>query len=376
MVPTEHAGGVLTVDLDALAANYRLLAGRLGAAECAAAVKADAYGLGVARVAPALARAGCRLFFVATLDEAVALRAILPEAGIVVLAGVMAGEADTLVRHRVVPALNDLGQIARWADHARARGQAPLDAVIHVDTGMCRLGLPPAEVDILAAEPERLRGLRLVLAMSHLARADEADNPMNPAQRDAFAAAIRRLPAARASLANSSGIFLGPGYHFDLARPGVALHGVNPTPGSPNPMVEVVHLKGKILQLRDVDSPQTVGYGATHRVTAPGRLATVAVGYADGYPRSLSSRGHVAVGGVKVPVVGRVSMDLITIDVSTLDAGAVSAGDWVTLIGGDCPIDAVAEDAGTIAYELLTRLGRRYARRYVESDASTVIDGR
>ena len=363
MCPSDTAGAVLTIDLGAVAANYRTLRGRLGGARCAAVVKADAYGLGMDRVAPALARAGCETFFVATLDEGVALRALAPASEIHVLNGVTPGCEKTFAGHGLHPVLNDLGQIECWATFARAHGERA--AAIHIDTGMCRLGLPPDEADRVAAEPERLDGLRLNLVISHLACAEQRDNPMNAVQRDAFVARRARLPAARASLANSSAIFLGADYHFDLARPGVALYGVNPTPGEPNPMAEVVRLQSKIIQVRDVDSPQTVGYGATHRIAAPGRIATVPVGYADGYLRSLSGRGFAAIGGVQVPVVGRVSMDLITLDVSALPRDAARPGATVDLIGGACPIDEVAARAATIGYEILTSLGRRYRREYV-----------
>ena len=363
MSAIDRAGTVLTIDLGALARNYRLLADRLGGARCAAVVKADAYGLGVARVAPVLLRAGCETFFVATLDEGVALRALAPAAEIHVLNGVSDGSEEVFAGHGLHPVLNDLGQIERWATFARAHGER--DAAIHVDSGMNRLGLPACEVDRLAAETERLDGLRVRLIMSHLACAEGRDNPMNPAQRAAFIAARAKLPAAPASLANSSGIFLGADYHFDMARPGVALYGVNPTPGASNPMAEVVHLQSKIIQVRDVDRGQTVGYGAAHRTAAPGRIATVPVGYADGYLRSLGNRASAAIGGAQVPVVGRVSMDLITLDVSSLPPDRARPGTPVELIGGACPIDEVAACAGTIAYEILTSLGKRYDRRYV-----------
>ncbi len=365
------AGAVLTIDLGAVARNYRLLRDRLRGARCAAVVKANAYGLGLARVAPALARAGCRDFFVATLDEGIALRDLLADAEIAVLNGLEPGREADFGNRRLVPVLNDLGQIERWRAYARdqAHDQDELDAVIHLDTGMNRLGLPADEVERLAAEPERLRGVRPRLVMSHLACAEERDNPMNEAQRALFIARRECLPAAPASLANSSGIFLGPNYHFDLARPGVALYGVNPTPGRPNPMAEVVRLQGEIIQVRDVDRGQTVGYGAAHRVAAPGRVATVAVGYADGYLRSLGGRASAAIGGARVQVVGRVSMDLITLDVSGLTTTEARPGAMVDLLGGACPIDEVAAAGGTVGYELLTSLGERHERRYVGDEA-------
>ncbi|MFQ5984632.1 MAG: alanine racemase [Alphaproteobacteria bacterium] len=363
----DRAGAVLTIDLGAIAVNYRRLNERLGGAKCACVVKAGAYGLGMGRVARALARAGCDSFFVATLDEGLRLRRLLNEAEIAVFNGPPPGAEGELVANRLIPVLNDLGDIARWG--ARAHGHRRLHAILHVDTGMCRLGLPPEAVDRLAAEPERLAGLDVRLVMSHLACADEPESPMNARQLAAFTAARAGLPLAPASLAASSGIFLGAAYHFDVARPGAALYGINPTPGRPNPMAEVVRLQGKIIQVRDVDSPQTVGYGATHRVAGPGRIATVPVGYADGYHRSLSNRAFAYIGNTQIPVVGRVSMDLITLDVSAVPPERSQPGTTVDLIGGPSALDDVAARAGTIGYEILTSLGRRYPRRYVGNTA-------
>ncbi len=359
-----RAGAILTIDLDALAENYRRLCRELGGVACAAVVKADAYGLGLARVAPALARAGVRCFFVAQLEEAMALRAMFPvEVEIFVLNGLGAGPAADFQAERVVPVLNSLGEIGAWAAAARAAGSA-LPAAVHVDTGMSRLGLPADELATLAADHTRLDGIELRGVMSHLACADRPAHPLNAEQLAAFEAARARLPGAPASLANSSGIFLGPAYHFDQARPGVALYGVNPTPDAPNPMRQVVRLQGKILQVREIDAPRSVGYGATHRAVGPSRIATVAAGYADGYLRSLSNRGTAWLGGQRIPVVGRVSMDLITLDVSGVARETAKPGAFVDLIGPELSVDAVAEAAGSIGYEILTSLGRRYHRVY------------
>jgi alanine racemase len=366
-IAVERAGGLLRVDLDAIAGNYRLLRGKLtqGAA-CGAVVKADAYGLGMTRVAPALFAAGCRAFFVALLDEGIALRAILPDAEIHVFASATAATAGEFTRHRLIPVLNHLGQIADFTAHARAQG-ARLTADIHVDTGMNRLGLPESEVAALTEAPTLLDGLTLRLAMSHLACADEPDHPLNRAQRERFVAARQRVPAlaaAKASFANSAGIFLGPDFHFDLARPGAALYGLAPQVNSPNPMGQVVRLQGRILQVRDVDTPMTVGYGAAHRVTGKGRIATVGIGYADGYLHALTNRGHAYIGDIRVPVVGRVSMDLITLDVSQVPPALAAPNGLVDLIGPHCPPDTLATEARTIGYEILTSLGSRYPRVY------------
>jgi alanine racemase len=354
------ADAVLDIDLGALVGNWRRLGDRLKrGAICAGMVKADAYGLGMDTVAPALAAAGCRLFFVAQLAEGVALRRRLPNHDIAVLNGLLPGGESEFIAHRLIPVLNDLGQIAAWR-----RAGAGREAILHVDTGMARLGLPPDELARLAADRTLLDGVALRAVMSHLACADEPFHPHNSRQLAAFKAALAVLPAAPASFANSSGIFLGADYHFDIARPGAAVYGVNPLPGNPNPMAQVVRLKGKILQTRDIDTGDTVGYGSTHRREGPGRIATVAVGYADGWLRSLSNRGSVAIAGRRVPVVGRISMDLMTIDVTGLDPQATSPGRFAELIGPDNDIDAVAAAAGTIGYEMLTALGRRYHRVY------------
>ncbi|HEY4136700.1 MAG TPA: alanine racemase [Alphaproteobacteria bacterium] len=363
------AGGILRIDLGAVVANWRLLKDKLApsGAACAAVVKADAYGLGMAEVAAALHRAGCRTFFVALPEEGIALRALLPDADIHVFAGATAASLPELLRHRLVPVLNSLEQIAAVTAHARSTGGS-VAADIHLDSGMNRLGLPAGEVASLAAAPALLDGLTIRLVMSHLACADEPDHPLNAQQLAAFTAARARVPAlaaAQASFANSGGIFLGADFHFDLARPGAALYGLKPRHPGPNPMAQVVRLQGKILQVRDVDTPMTVGYGAAHRVTAKGRIATVGVGYADGYRQSLTNRGHAYLGDVRVPVVGRVSMDLIALDVSQVPPAQAVPGALVDLLGPQHDADALAAEAGTIGYEILTGLGRRFHRVYV-----------
>lgn len=352
----------LTIDLGAVAANYRTLRQQLRRpTTCAAVVKADAYGLGAERVVPALAAAGCREFYVAHFEEAEAIRRVVPaRAAICVLNGLLPGEESAFRRRGFIPVLNDLAQLECWQKAARSSGH-PLPAILHVDTGMSRLGLAPGDA-IALAEPQRLAGLDLRAVISHLARAEEPNQPLNAEQLAAFQRVRAAFPRARASLANSSGIFLGPSYHFDFVRPGAALFGVNPLPGQPNRMRKVVTLRGKILQVHDVDPPRTVGYGATHRITGRTRIATVAAGYADGWPRSLSNRGSAYIGDLRVPVIGRVSMDLMTLDITA--APHVAAGDTVELLGDHLPVDDVATTAGTIGYEILTQLGHRYHRVY------------
>ena len=358
--------GTLTIDLSAIVANWRLLAERAAGSECAAVVKADAYGLGVAAVAPALMAAGCGTFFVATVAEGVQLRDLLgTDPSIVVLngPGTERDESETLQAQGLLPVLNSLEQVGTWSAFAR-RADAPLPCVLHLDTGMNRLGLAATDVQALGLDASRLAGVDVRLIMSHLACAEDAANKMNRRQLVSFLQRCAPLPPAPQSLANSAGIFLGPAYTFDIVRPGIALYGANPVPSGANPMAEVFHLQGRIIQVRRVDSPETVGYGAAFSVTVPTRIATVAAGYADGYLRSASGRGAAMIGGVRAPIIGRVSMDLITLDVTAVPESVAIPGAGVSLIGGGISVDDVASAAGTIPYEILTSLGPRYGRVY------------
>jgi alanine racemase len=349
---------VLTIDLGAVVANWRLLSGLHGGGAVAAVVKADAYGLGAAPVARALRDAGCAHFFVAHLEEGVALRAeIGPGPMIAVLNGFAPGAdgADGLT-----PVLNTLADVASRLDRPGTAG-----AILHVDTGMARLGLDAREQARLAENAGRLRRLPLRFVLSHLACAEQPAHPMNTAQAERFAGIAARIaPGVPRSLANSAGLFLGHDFRLELARPGCALYGINPTPGRPNPMRPVVTLEAPVLQVRDVPAGASVGYGATWVATRPTRIATVAAGYADGYLRALSGRASGLVEGICVPLVGRVSMDLLTFDVT--DVLVLEPGAMVRLIGGDGHgPDELAAAAGTIGYEILTALGARYLRRYL-----------
>ena len=314
---------------------------------------------------PRLAAEGCRQFFVAHIDEGIALRAVMPDHPICVLNGLLAGTEGDLVEHGLTPALNHLGQLNVWRAAAQ-RFNRPLDAVIHIDTGMHRLGFGPEDTQVLINERGRLRGLRLALLMSHLVVSEEPNNPINGEQLSRFRAFVKAMPGAPTSLANSSGIFLGPDYHFDLLRPGAALYGINPLPGQPNPMLPVVTLHARILQTRRIDAFQTVGYGAAWRSARPSRVATIALGYADGYFRTLINRTHVHLAGHRVPVIGRISMDLATIDVTEVPEATCEPGAVVEVLGPDLTPDDLADHARTNAYEVMTALGRRYARFYVD----------
>ena len=363
--PAARAGAILEIDLGAVVANWRLLAQKAASANCSAVVKANGYGLGAAPVARALLAAGCRRFFVATLDEGIALRQALgatPE--IAVFNGPLPGSAPEFVAARLIPVLNDPGQIASWASLA-ANEKPP--AIVHVDTGLSRLGLSSAE---FAANIDRIPTIANGL-ISHLACAETPGHALNAVQRERFAAARQRAPALKAGLAASSGIFLGAGFHFDEVRPGAALYGVNPCPGSPNPMRPVVRLSAKILQIRKIDSGESVGYGAAHVMDGPGLLATASIGYADGWPRSLSHRGCGWLAGTRVPLLGRMSMDLATFDVSAAAPSELYPGNMIELIGAHYTVDDAAADAGTIGYEILTSLGTRYHRVYREASCES-----
>lgn len=362
-----EANGILTIDLDAIVANWRLLGGKVVPAECAGVVKADAYGCGAAQVGPALAAAGCRTFFVATLGEARALRAAVADATIYVLDGFFANCGDTFAALNCRPVIGDLTELAEWDVFCRRTGWRG-GAAIHVDTGMNRLGLTVG--DALALEPRIRAGDHgVTLVMSHLACAETATHPLNARQLAAFrevASAFSGIPAA---LANSSGIFLGPAYHFDLVRPGVALYGVNPTPDSDNPMQPVAEIKARVVQVREVERGDTVGYGATWTTRRPSRIAIVSVGYADGYFRAAGGAdgvrsAEVIVAGQRCEIAGRVSMDLIAVDVSDLPPNTVRRGHFVTLLGEGITVDELARHFGTIGYEVLTSLGARYKRIY------------
>jgi alanine racemase len=360
--------GVLTVDLDAIVANWRKLEKTAVPAECAAVVKADAYGCGVAPVAGALAAAGCNTFFVATVDEARAARAALPpSATIYVLDGFFQNCGDAYAQIDAKPVIGDLNELAEWDVFCRRSGWRG-GAAVHIDTGMNRLGLTITEAQgIVPRINAGDHGITLV--MSHLACAESLNHPLNARQLAAFREIASLFSGVPASLSNSSGVFLGAPFQFDLVRPGAALYGINPTPEADNPMQPVVELKARIIHVRNVEKGESVGYGGTWTARRPTRLAIVSAGYADGYFRAGSSndgtRGaEVVVAGRRCPIAGRVSMDLLAVDVTDLEKNAARRGHMVTLIGDGVTVDELAHHFGTIGYEVLTSLGRRYARVY------------
>lgn len=360
----DSAFGRLIIDLGAVTANHDTFRRMIGVScDIAGVVKANAYGTGMDRIAPALFQKGSRRFFVATPDEAFALRTLLPLAEIAVLGGGIPQAMDEFIDAHIEPVLNSLYDIALWRDAARRRDKT-LPAIIHLDTGMNRLGLAPDEAETLIRDPALLRGLDVIIVMSHFACADEKFHPMTDTQYERFRAFATHFPQAKKSLANSSGVFRSKDFHYDMVRPGMAMYGLNPTPETANPMKPVVSLEARILQTRHVKTGDTIGYSATHAFKGAGLTATVGLGYADGFHRAHSGKAKLFWKGVACPLVGRVSMDLVTVDLSNLKGQLPQPGDWLEVLGPHQNADQLADMAGTIGYEVLTNLGRRYQRIY------------
>jgi alanine racemase len=365
--PAPEAGGILTVDLSAIEANWHALGRRAMPSECAAVIKADGYGCGIEAVAARLAKAGCKTFFVADLAEAHRVRKATSEAAIYVLNGLLPGTAVSFADLRARPVIGNLVELAEW-DAFVSANQWHGGAALHVDTGMNRLGISANEAAALAPRI-RAENHGITLLMSHLACSEAPEHPLNDRQIRLFREVRMLYRGIPSSLANSSGIFLGNPAHCDMVRPGVALYGVNPTPGRSNPMRPVIELQARIVQVRNVPRGETVGYDAAWTAKRATRLAVVAVGYADGYLRAASASDEAPgadaiVAGKRCPLAGRVSMDLLAIDITELPDGAARRGDLATLIGDEISVDDLATAAGTIGYEVLTRLGRRYHRIY------------
>jgi alanine racemase len=366
--PSEaEAGGVLTINLSALTANWVALGRQAMPAECAAVVKADGYGCGIEAVARSLNRAGCKTFFVADIAEAQRVRAVAPNSSIYVLNGLLPGTAAAYAGIRAQPVIGSLVELAEW-DAFCSANQWRGGAALHVDTGMNRLGISADEAAALAPRI-RAENHGISLLMSHMACAEQPEHPLNDRQIQLFREIRMLYRGIPGSLANSSGIFLGTGAHCDMVRPGAALFGVNPTPGRRSPMQPVIELRAHVVQVRNVPKGETVGYSATWTAKHATRIAVVAVGYADGYPRAASATdttpgADAIVAGKRCPLAGRVSMDLLAIDITSLQDNAVRRGDFVTLVGDQIGVDQLAAAAGTIGYEILTSLGRRYHRIY------------
>ena len=372
MTPQTKPGttGIVTVDLPQIADNWRALSRLTGPAQCGAVVKANAYGLGSDRIIPTLAKAGCKTFFIATPDEAEQARAKAPNATIYALDGVLPGSAEDFARLGIRPVLSSLSEVELWAKLCKARSQK-LAAGLHIDTGLNRLGLPARDTRRLASDATLRANFELTLVMSHLACADNPSDPKNRDQLLAFETLSALFPGTPRSLAASDGLMLGPTFHFDVVRPGYALYGGQASVANPAPVAPAVTVSARILSVTDVAPGESVGYSATWRAKRPSRIATIAAGYADGIPRSASAPdgrpgGQVLIGDALAPIVGRVSMDLITVDVTDLAAGAAVPGSFAALIGPGLTVEDAGYQAATIGYEILTRLGARFERVYRE----------
>lgn len=363
MLTKNRACTLLKIDLGQIVKNWRKLAAIIGGqAECSAVVKANAYGLGAAPIASALWEAGARTFFVATLVEGIELRKTMPKATIAVLNGLLPGCESDYNRYTLFPVLNHLEEISRWHKLASKENKT-LNCYLHFDTGMNRLGIDKKEAALLIRS-NLLEGLSIKAYLSHFACADIGSHPMIEAQSRQFDLLRSQLPPAPASLCNSSGIFCGEKYHLQLVRPGGALYGINPTPSSSNPMESVISWQGKILQIKEIEEGESVGYGATFTAQKTGRIAIVAAGYADGLIRPLGNKSFVAIGGYHAPIIGRVSMDLISVDITAVPEQLAYQGGYVDLLNGSLTIDHIAKACGTIGYEVFTALGRRCYRYY------------
>jgi len=362
----DHAGARLTIDLGAIVANWKDLCRLSGKARTAAVMKANAYGLGAVEVGLALAAAGCRDFFVATPEEGSRLRLVAPQARIFVLNGVWRGVEGPVLTDGLIPVLGSMEQYAFLRKIAPDHSYA-----LYVDTGMNRLGLTVAQAALLAADP----AMKPSLVLSHLACSDEPRHPMNQRQCESFREVTGLFAGVESSLCSSGGIFLGPDYHFDLTRPGISLYGGEAVIGMQNRMRPVVKAEARILQIRNVETGEFASYGAAHRFERASRIAIVGAGYADGWQRALSGAGTALrqngssgacgfIVGERVPLIGRITMDLTTFDISHIPEERVRTGDYVELFGPNINLDEAAHAAGTIGYEMLTSLGQRYARRY------------
>lgn len=367
------ANSILLVNLERVAYNFNVLKKKLGNVECAATLKANAYGVGAGKIAKTLIREGCSTFFLATIDEAIELRKEISSTNprIIVLNGVPRGTESTFREYQLIPTLNDLDQVNRWYDHNK-ESRVVQPAILHLDTGMNRLGLCEDDLNCLTTSPSKIKAIGLSLIMSHLACSDDLGNKKNEEQLSTFLSMLKFFPGVKASLSNSGGIFLGTPFHFDVARPGIALYGSIPGYEKNNPLKHAISLFAKILQIRDVRRGMTIGYGATHKVKKSTRIATVGVGYADGYQRSLSSKSSIFFRNLSLPLIGRVSMDTITVDISSIPKNDIEVGNFVEIIGDNFTIDEAARIANTVPHELLSGLGRRHLRLYTKSIRHTI----
>ncbi len=361
------SSGVLTIDLAAICENWLRIQGRASSGvEAGAVVKANAYGLGAAQISHALFAVGCRHFFVATKEEAFSLRSLLPDsAKFIMLGGVRKGDERLVAEAGFIPVLYSNESLARWLACCESQRQA-FPCVLKIDTGMTRLGMSISELELVAANPGKY--LNPVLLMSHLACSEQVDHPLNFHQLTCFRAAAAifqsKFPNTKLSLANSSGVFLGQDWHFDLLRPGAALYGINPTPGVNNPMKPVVHLALPVLQVRELDTAVAVGYGASYQAQPGSKLIVVAGGYADGLHRTLGQKPVAHFADLELGVAGRISMDSIVFELAAAERSVIAPGDYLEVINETLSLDYLMQKNASLGYEVLTALGARLTRVY------------
>lgn len=369
-LPENTGQPVLTIDLPAIQSNWRTLRGATAGARTAGVVKSNGYGCGASRVASALKAAGCDLLFVATAEEGLELRqnAELSTITICVLNGCGVNRENEFKNNSLIPVLNSLNDFKTWISFQQSEGE-PHPFVLHIDTGMNRLGMSAQDAALIAADPDFAQA-SVLFAMSHLACADTPDHPKNADQFAAFTKAAAPLkqvhPDLILSLANSAGIYLGPDFCMNIVRPGIALYGGQPVSGKRLPLEPVVHLHAPLLQVRDVAAGDSVGYGATHIAARNSRIATIPLGYGDGILRAAGNEGFGFIGKTRAPMIGRVSMDLITLDITDVPEADAHPGTWVEILGENVSIDQLGAASGSFGYEILTGLGDRYIRRYID----------
>ncbi|WP_273757014.1 alanine racemase [Bartonella sp. MM73XJBT] len=358
------ATAIAIIDVNAIVENYKILAKRVAPTQCSAVVKANAYGLGADKIAPALYQAGCRTFFVAKIEEALQLKTILPENVMIALLNGLPHTAEEFIAQSgIVPVLNSWHAIEDWQKLCQKKHKR-FPAIIQIDTQMNRLGLDKQELQQLIKQPIVFQQAEIKYILSHLSNGENASRSSNNTQLAAFKAILAKLPACKVSFANSGGIFLGPDFYFDLVRPGIALYGFNPHSKQQTTLKPVIKLEAQVLQSRFTDIGMPVGYEESFITRRPSTLTTISIGYADGWPRILSNKGSVYFNGHKLPIVGRVSMDSIIVDATDLEKKP-QRGDWVELIGPHQTLEKVSTDANTIPNEILTSLGTRYKRIYI-----------
>jgi alanine racemase len=357
---------ILEVNLTRIKNNYTTISNKVKK-DCviAAAVKADGYGLGMDNAAKAMQDAGCRSFCVAYVEEGLNLRECMANIKIFILNGIQKEDVEITAKKNLIPVLNDLYQIELWNAYAMKINKK-LPAVIHIDTGMARLGLTESNTERVADNPDFTSHLDIEYIMSHLACADEPQNPANQRQLSLLNQYINLFPNTKISLANSAGIFLGDNYHFDMVRPGCSLYGINPIPKMPSPVQQVAKLMAEVIQVRNIEKDQGVSYSGRYIAKKGDRLATLLCGYADGYLRSLTGNSFAYFDGMRLPVVGTVTMDMIMIDITKVPENKLQHMNYVELLGDNITVDELATNAKTIGYEILTSLGNRFKRVYVE----------